>query len=179
MANLAIVNNSAYAAQVSMGSSYQAVIVTAASCLAFTNAATFPGLRRGKIYDILVGTNATPADTYVEYAIARGTCGCTAAVTGAVSSISSNLGVDVGDNGGAASFLVANASAGSSTLYAQTTQLWYVGVNQRASYRWVAAPGSEFVYPAVSSVTGNNGLQLMARGSYTSTVTATVLLSEQ
>jgi hypothetical protein len=52
-------------------------------------------------------------------------------------------------------------------------------VNQRASYRWVAAPGSEIVYPANTSATGNNALSLQARSAaYTGTVTGAVMVSE-
>jgi hypothetical protein len=44
----------------------------------------------------------------------------------------------------------------------------------------VAAPGSEIVYPAVSSGTGSNGLALKVRsGGYTSTVTGTLMFQEQ
>ena len=49
-------------------------------------------------------------------------------------------------------------------------------MNQRASYRWVAAPGSELVYPALA----NNGFVLRAKsGGYTSTFTGAVLVEEQ
>jgi hypothetical protein len=56
------------------------------------------------------------------------------------------------------------------------SSVFYVGVNQRASYRWVAAPGSELVYPA----TANNGLVGRARsGGYTGTATMKCLVEEQ
>lgn len=67
-----------------------------------------------------------------------------------------------------------NSSVETNLTY--TNSIWNVGVNSRASYRWVAAPGSEFVYPAVSSA----GLGLRAlSGSYTGTATGAVLFSEQ
>jgi hypothetical protein len=76
--------------------------------------------------------------------------------------------------------VVMNASQGSSAVIPRGVQMWYVGVNQRASYRWVAAPGSELVWPAASTAAaGNyNGLALGARGSYANTVTCTTLISE-
>ena len=52
----------------------------------------------------------------------------------------------------------------------------YVGVNQRASYRWVAAPGSELVYPA----SDNNGFVGRARsGGCIDTATFKALVEEQ
>jgi hypothetical protein len=56
---------------------------------------------------------------------------------------------------------------------------WYLGINQRASYRLVVNPGANLIYPANSSGSLNNGLTLRARsGGYTSTTTATVWMSE-
>jgi hypothetical protein len=178
MANFALVNSTNFAAQATMGTSYLSVIVCGASSLAFNNPATVSGVRRGKIYDILIGTNTTPADNAIEWAVARATIGTTAIYLGTVSSVSSLATIDPGDVV-FSSFLGVNSSAGSTAVISQTAQLWYVGINQRASYRWVAAPGSEFVWPATTSAAGNNGMQLMARSpAYVSTVTATVLGTE-
>jgi hypothetical protein len=136
------------------------------------------GFRRGKLYDILIGTNGTPADNYMEFAIARATVGTTLTWVGTVSSVSSGFGLDEADTGFSA-FVTMNASA-ETNVAATLGQPFYVGINQRASYRWVAAPGSEIVYPAVSSGTGSNGLALKVRsGGYTSTVTGTLMFQEQ
>lgn len=113
--------------------------------------------RRGKVYDVLVGTNGTPADNFIEWDISRVTTSSTATLI-------TPQPLDFAD-AAAASVVTANSST-AATISIQN--LWYVGVNQRASYRWVSSPGSELVWPATSS----NGLQLRARsGGYTSTVT--------
>ena len=93
-----------------------------------------------------------------------------------MSSVSSAYQLDPADAGFAA-FVTMNTSA--QTNVVATAEVWYVGVNQRASYRWVAAPGSEIVYPAVSSGTGGNGFALRFRGSYALTVTNNILFQEQ
>jgi hypothetical protein len=181
VADYSVSNSTALAgsAQVTIGTSYSNEIVIAPSSGALVSNPVASGLRRGKIYDILVGTNGTPADNYIEWDLARVTVGTTLIWTGSVSSVSSGYALDPADVGFAA-FVTINTSAGSSAASLAVAQPWYVGVNQRASYRWVAAPGSEIVYPAVSSATAGNGVALRARsGGYTGTVTGTVLFQEQ
>ena len=121
--------------------------------------------RRGKVYDVLIGTNGTPADNYMEWDISRVTTSSTATI----------ITPQPLDSADAAATTVATAN--SSTHGTVSLQnVWYVGVNQRASYRWVAAPGSELVWPATSS----NGYQLRVRsGGYTGTATGTWMWQEQ
>lgn len=181
MSNFALANSTTPAgtAQVATGSSYTLMLGVAASSGNLTNAGVGTGpLRRGKLYDILVGTNGTPADNYVEYEVSRTTFGTTVTWLGSVSSVSTAYALDVAD-AAVGALLVMNGSAGSSAVAIRSVAAWYVGVNQRASYRWVAAPGSELVYPAVSSASVN-GLQLASRsGGYTGTVTGAIMVSEQ
>lgn len=166
------------------GAVQQAVATTYKSLITLGNSSATPsslgaGLyKRGKLYDILVGTNGTPADNYMEFDVTMITLGTTpAAVTLGISSLSSNFAADPADNGNALNWIAINSTAeGGITA---TTEKWYVGVNQRASYRWVAAPGSEIVWPAVSSATAGNGLTLRTRsGGYTGTATGTVYFTE-
>jgi hypothetical protein len=181
MANYGVSNSTALAgtAQLGIGSSYSNMIIIAPSSGALVSNPVASGLRRGKIYDILVGTNGTPADNFIEWDLCRCTVGTTLTWLGTVSSVSSGYALDPADVGFAA-FVANNSSAGSSAASIATAQPWYVGVNQRASYRWVAAPGSEIVYPAVSSATAGNGVALRARSAgYTGTVTGNVLFQEQ
>lgn len=180
MANYGLTNSSNYGTQPAMGATYTTQLAVAASSGSIINAPTITGLRRGKIYDILVGTNGTPADNYVEWIVHRLTVSGSLAYVGSISSVSSQFALDTADAAYAA-FSVANTSGNSSTVFTLFNQpVWYVGVNQRASYRWVAAPGSEMVYPAVSSATGGNGLGLAARSAaYTGTGTTTLLFQEQ
>ena len=132
-------------------------------------------LSRGKVYDILVGTAGTPADNYMEYRLQRATMSTSG--TGWAGSLSSVSSAIVGDqaDGTVSGFLGVNSSNEANVTLASAPAMWYVGVNQRASYRWVAAPGSEFVYPATSS----NGLVLQTQsGGYTSFTTGNILVSE-
>ncbi len=123
-------------------------------------------VRRGKVYDILIGTNGTPADNALEFVLARLTAPSTSAIASANA-------LDPADSA-AASGVVANSTTVGT--FTSSAEVWYVGINQRASYRWVAAPGSEFVYPATSSA----GFGLRARSAgYTGTATGTILFEEQ
>lgn len=139
------------------------------------------GLRRGKLYDILVGTAGTAADNYMEFAIKRATIGTTTVWTGGVSSVSSMYALDPADVGFSAAVVInTSVSGGSSTVGAAQIDAWYVGINQRASYRWVSAPGSEIVYPAATSAVANNGIQGCAKSNgFTGTATMTVMFQEQ
>lgn len=178
MANYAVANstvNGFGGVQVAMAATYKTLCCAAASSQSGSGVVN---LRRGRVYDILVGTNGTPADNYMEFEVARVTATTSgSAWVGSLSSLSSGISLDFQD-GLTAALLAVNSSAEN-----QVTQvggdLWYVGVNQRASYRWVAAPGSELVYPAASSAAGSNGLALRARsGAYTGFATGTILVSE-
>lgn len=123
---------------------------------------------RGKIYDLLIGTNGTPADNFVEWDISRCTTVSTAAAAGTLVAAPP---LDAAD--AVAQSVATVNSTGAATI--SVPNIFYVGVNQRASYRWVAAPGSELVWPATSS----NGFALRARsGGYTGTCTATWMFNE-
>lgn len=179
MANYAIVNSTdggAGQSEQAIAVSYKTLICVAASSV---SGATFAGqLRRGKIYDILIGTNGTPADNYLEWDCARVTAGATTANgAGSISSNSSNYALDPADAGFVGYAMINSSNEGN---IAALGSLWGVGVNQRASYRWVAAPGSELVYPAVSSGAGGNGLALRAKSAgYTGTATGNIWWQEQ
>lgn len=183
MANFAVANStvSGYGStQAAMAATYKTLCGVAASTGALV---TYPALRRGKLYDILVGTNGTPADNYMEFAVQRATIGATgiggSAVAGAISSGSSNIALDPADATVGGFLFVNSSNEGNVTLISGPT-LFYVGINQRASYRWVAAPGSELVWPAAASATGTNGLVLQGRSAgYTGTATGNLLIQEQ
>jgi len=179
MANFTITNSTNVTAQSATAAVYTTLIGVAASSGSFANPPTITGLRRGKLYDILVGTNTTPADNFLEFIVSRATVGSSPVWVGSVSSVSSTFANDQADAAFAA-FATVNASAASSTAFSVLTPAWYIGLNQRASFRWVAAPGSEITYPAVSSATGNNGLLLGGRsGAYVGTLTGTIMFQEQ
>ncbi len=122
--------------------------------------------RRFKIYDVLIGTNGTPADNFVEWDISRITASSTTTVLAATAL----------DSADATALTVATVNSSQFGTITTGSNVFYIGVNQRASYRWVAAPGGELVAPATSS----NGFQLRARSAaYTGTCTGTFNFEEQ
>jgi hypothetical protein len=122
--------------------------------------------RRGKVYDVLIGTNGTPADNYLQWDISR----MTADGTGTAVTPQALDPADASANGSAK-----NNYSAEPTVTANSS-LFNVGVNQRASYRWVAAPGSELVFPATSA----NGLVLRTlSGGYTGSATGDYMYEEQ
>lgn len=163
MANYAISNSTlgGTGTQQAMAATYKTLV-----CVYASTTGTASLVRRGKIYDILVGTDGTPADNYLEWDMARMTAPSTSAIASANP-------LDPAD-AAMASGAVANSTT--EGTYTSSGEVWYVGINQRASYRWVAAPGSEIVYPATSSA----GVGLRARSAaYTGTATGTVYNQEQ
>lgn len=162
MANYAVTNSTFEG-----GVAQQAITANTSqgATISITASSTSGPLRRGKVYDVLVGTAGTPADAYVEWSIARITTNSTATAFVATP-------LDPADGTALSVVTINSTTMGTVTA---GSELWYVGVNQRASYRWVAAPGSELVWPATSS----NGLVLRAKGSATVTPTGTILFQEQ
>jgi hypothetical protein len=167
MANYSVTNGST-----SGGGTQQAVTTTFVSAIISVAASSINGglspLRRGKIYDVLVGTPSTPGDTALEFDISRITATSTTTNVNAL-----NLQLDPADAQPSTQIMINSSQAGTITA---SQQVWYVGMNQRASYRWVFAPGSELVWPATAS----NGLTMRARsGSYVGLCTGTVMFQEQ
>jgi len=153
-----------YAATNSNAGTQQAIAATYKSLIGL-NAATSPALKRFKVYDILVGTNGTPADNFVEWDVSR----MTAAGTGTA------LTPNPLDPADSATAIAGTANYTVEPTVTASSSVFYVGVNQRASYRWVAAPGSELVAPATNLA----GFVLRARsGGYTGTATGEMLFLE-
>lgn len=163
MANYTITNGSTNATQLTATSTYAPLITMGGS----TTAAS---LRRGKQYDVLVGTDGAPGDTALDFQIVRVTLvSTTGAAAGTLTAAPPLDPADV-----AALTTVTINSTGTPTV--TVPGLWFIGMNQRASYRWVCAPGSELVWPATAS----NGLSLQAKSaSYTGALTGTIMFQEQ
>jgi hypothetical protein len=188
MPNFAVVNttNTGQTLVYATATTYKtAIVVYNSSTNSNVNFTGAPGaFRRGKLYDILVGTAGTPADNYMEYDIVRGAGGVTTSSLGSVSSFSSGFGLDLADQYGAVNQIGLNSSTETTFGLTAAGEVWYVGVNQRASYRWVAAPGSEIVWPGLSSVlgtsaAGGNGIAGRARsGGYIGVTTMNWLFQE-
>jgi hypothetical protein len=179
MPNLTIANTTAVGAgnaQQACAATYKTLIVTGNST-ATSATGGYGGAKRGQWFDWNIGTNGTPADNFMEFDIALVTLGTTpAGITGTlISSVSSNFGCDPADFSFQTAIQINSSAEVGITAAAEK---WYLGINQRASYRLVVNPGSNLIYPAVSSGS-TNALALRARsGGYISTVTATVWMSE-
>lgn len=154
-----------YASNNGLGGTLQAITSTYKTLLDVTAAAT--AMRRGKIYDLSIGTIGTAADQTYEWDISRQTIAPTATTV-------TPTALDPAD---AAFGGLSHANATVEGTITAASSVWYLGTNQRASYRWVAAPGSELVWPATAS----NGFALRTRSASggTATATASFLFQEQ
>lgn len=158
-------------AQQNLTSTYKSQVLMGNSSASLGTTFVSGAYRQGKWNDLLVGNNGTPADNEIEFDVALCTLGSTSYVTIPISSFSSNYMINVGIDPGFGFFASINSSA--ETGITANSEKWYLGLNQRASYRWIANPGQELIIPANSSATGNNALDLRARAAaYTGTVTA-------
>lgn len=107
---------------------------------------------RTKIYEINLGTSATPADAAARYAFQRAT---TAGTPG--SSVTPQP-IDAADPAAISTVGLAVYTSTPPVLTANQF-VWGESVNQRATFRWVAQQTKELVIPAVA----NNGLALMSQ----------------
>lgn len=98
--------------------------------------------RRAKIYDISIGTAATPADAAFTWVFQR----CTTAGTGTASTPNS---LDPADT--LASTIVCKDTTTVDPTLTAGAFLEAIALNQRATYRWVAAPYGELIIPATTS----------------------------
>ena len=121
--------------------------------------------RRGKWYDLVFGSEATPADNAFQYIVQR----CTAAGT---SSAVTPSPLDPAD---AATEADSGENHTIEPTYTAGLVLLAVGLNQRATFRWVASPGGELVYPATAA----NGIGIQTPTSSAVAITATVMFVEQ
>lgn len=121
--------------------------------------------RRGKLYDVIFGSEASPADNAFRYIIQR----CTALGT------STSVTPEPIDPADAATESDAGENHTIEPTYSANKIVLAIGLNQRATFRWVAAPGGELVYPATAS----NGFGIQTPTSSAVAITATVHYEEQ
>lgn len=95
---------------------------------------------RARLYDLVVGSDATPADAATKLAIQRST------TSGLGTTIVVPPPLDSADPASLMQWVSAWTST-QPTITAVTTLL-QVAMNQRATFRWVAVPDSELVVPA-------------------------------
>ena len=118
---------------------------TTVPIMTLTGAATV----RAKLYDFVQGSDATPADNAGTFLIRRHT------TTPASGTAITPAPLDPADPASLCTAM-SGPSIGAPTLTASSS-VFQFPMNQRATFRWVAAPGKEFVIPATAS----NGLSLL------------------
>jgi hypothetical protein len=131
-----------------LGGTAQAITTTYKSIVSVLGAASAP--RRTKIYEMMLGTVGTPADLSYEWDISAQT---------ADDGTKTNVTPNPLDQADAACVSLSRANFSVEGTVTAISARWYESVNQRASYRWIASPGSELVTPA----TANTGLLSRAR----------------
>ncbi len=96
---------------------------------------------RPKIYDLMMGSDATPADNAAEYVLQRTTAaGTSTAVTPTPL-----------DPLTSAAVATAGEAHSAEPTYTANIILLQWAQNQRATYRWVAAPGGELISAAAAA----------------------------
>ena len=121
--------------------------------------------RRGKIYDLVLGSEATPADNAFNYIVGRVTAaGTSTAVTAQpLDPADSAALADCGEN----HTVEPTYTAGAVHLS--------ISLNQRATFRWVAYPGGELVYPATAA----NGFGIKTPTASAVSISGTAHFEEQ
>lgn len=102
-----------------------------------TSAATI----RPWIYDLVCGSDATPADNAAEYVLQRDTAAGTSTAFTPVAL----------DPASPASLAAAGQNHSAEPTYTAAGLLLNWAQNQRATFRWVAAPESEIIFPATAA----------------------------
>jgi hypothetical protein len=116
---------------------------------------------RPVVFDVLVGSTATPADNALEFILQRYTAAGT----------STSVTPTALDSGDPAAIATAGANHTVEPTYSAGAVLIDLAMNQRATQRWVPSPGREIKLPA----TANYGVGLQpVHASFTGNVTATI-----
>lgn len=116
---------------------------------------------RGRIYDFALTCGGTPADNAIQWLVRRLT---------AVGTEGAGVTPIALDGGAPAAQLDGAENHTAEPTYTAASELFDQILNQRAPFRWVAAPGGELVVPA----TANNGIGFTAfHASYTGSAEVT------
>lgn len=122
---------------------------------------------RGRICDLIVGSVATPADQAADFLFNRST---------AVGTEGSGLIPNNIDPGGPAGDCDSGLGVfGGEPTYTAAKQLLAFALNQRATFRWVSAPGYELLMTA----TQNNGAGLQTVSSTSTQAHGCTILFEE
>jgi hypothetical protein len=122
-------------------------------------------MRRAKVFDISMGCAASPADNAFQWIVQR----CTTAGTGTTLTPNS---LDAADT--LATTIVATATVTVDPALTASAFLYTDALNQRSTFRWVAAPYSELIIPATAS----NGIAFGLSAASTTTFVAGAIFEE-
>jgi len=150
----------------------QANLTTSYNTLIETHAVTTP--RRLAWYEFEFGIDANPGNTdcSISWDISRTTG------AGTAGSAATPNPLDPAD-GAAATVAGINHPNGTPPTYTASSNLWSLGVNQRASYRWIARDDKSALWVPATSNAGLGIRAKQASGAYASTAVATVYFQEQ
>lgn len=126
-------------------------------------------ITRQRIYDLVFSASGTPADNALVWNVNR----CTGATLGTGTAVIPEP--LEGSAAPAASALSIQDASAEPTAYTAALILLENALNQRATFRWVAAPGSEFVIPNTTLV--GIGMRVKSAG-YTGVAEVTTLFTE-
>ena len=147
----------------------RAYVVTAASALAAPKtigAVMGTAATRAELYDILMSVS-TPSDTSLEWIVQR--------VTSVASGTNNTAVVPVAlDPGNPAAVAVGVENFTIEPTKTSATEFIDMELNQRASFRWVAAPGRNIIAPA----TAQAGIGVICATTGTGTARATIMFEE-
>lgn len=130
------------------------------------SAANATALRRIRLHEFVFGTVGTPADNVMQFDVSR-----TSAIGTGVAGVVEPL-----DPADSAFLGVSTINHTVEPTVTANKSVWMTGMNQRATHRWVAFPGSEIVIPATNAA----GLALRALSpGYTGNANAQVEFIEQ
>lgn len=97
---------------------------------------------RGRIFEMAWGSIAAPSDVVVDWIVARGDTGLGTSTAVTPTPL---------DQDAPASATPAGSNYTVNPTYTLAEPLYRLGLNLRASWRWVAAPESEIMLPAVAT----------------------------
>jgi hypothetical protein len=104
---------------------------------------------RGRLYDFVSGSDATPADAAAKFGFRR--------LTGRGTQ-SASVTANALDSADPAALLLYDTAWNITPTITSNSEVLQVAHNQRATFRWVAVPDSEIIIPASAA----NGLALMS-----------------
>ena len=133
--------------------SHQTPAGTNLTLLALVSAAA----TRGRLHQLIIGSDATPADVAGEFALLRHTTAGVTPATVPVAKPSDPLG-------GPAACTLAGGTFATEPVYeaVATNGLLQIALNQRATFTWIANPGREFA--TAIGVANGIGLRSIASG---------------